>query len=165
MKKIDTEKLRQYQTMNTARDFINSIENSNVIEDKQLNLLKIKDAILFLKSLKDKSEFEVIAGNEATFQAMKYLDEMEAYIKDCVITAHQKRDELSQQLQNARESSLRAFETIIKPNFKEIIEALEKVQKMPLPRTHRADAFSTIKDDVQREFRKVSNLIGLTYTR
>ena len=165
MKKIDEKKLLKYQSMHTARDFINSIEDSNIVDDRQLDLIKIKDAILFLRSLKDKSEFEVIASNEATAMALKYLGEMEIYIQDCIITAHQKRDELSQQLQDARKASSEVFESVIKPKFQEIIKALQKVQEMPLPRTHKRDAFSNIQDVMQTEFRKVSDLIGQTYTR
>lgn len=165
MKKIDEQKLRTYQAMHTARDFINSIENSNVVDDRALNLIKIKDAIVFLRNLKEKNEFEIMASENATVSAIKYLVEMEAYIKDCVITAHQKRDELSEQLQNARESSLKAFKTVIKPSFEKIQKALQEVQKMPLPRTHRKDAFSVIKDDMQAEYRKISDLIGQTYSR
>ena len=128
-------------------------------------IIEIKDAILFLRSLKDKSEFEIIASNEATVVAIKYLDETKTYIEDCVIEAHRKREELSTSLQKAREASLKAFETVIEPKFQEIIKELQMVQKIPLPRTHKADAFSGIRDDMQTEFRKISDLIGLTYTR
>ncbi len=165
MKKIDENKLREYQKMNRVQDFINSIEDSNIVDTKVLNFEKIKNALDFLRSLKEKNEFELLASEIATISAMKYLHEMEVYIRECIVSAHQKRDELAKQLKEARESSLKAFETIIKPNFQEIIKALEKVQKMPLPRTHKRDAFSTISDDMQKEIKVITDLIGTTYSR
>ena len=165
MKKIDEQKLRQYQTMNRAQDFLNAIEGGNTLENSSVNILKIGEALSFLRSLKDMNQFQILASEVATISAMAYLKETETFVVDCILRAEKKRNEVSAQLSKARDKSRELLNKEIMPAFEKIHDALSKVYAMPLPHNLRKDSTNGIKDDISREYRKISDMLGITYNR
>ncbi len=165
MKKTDELKLAKYQKMNRAQDFLNSIEGGSSIDNGLVEVVRIKNALEFLRSLKNMNEFEVLASEKAINSAMNFLSKTETYVKECVVEAERKRELLSAQLQQARETAKSEFEMSIKPSFDNIIASLEKIKSMPLPLLHKADAFSNINNDISTMYKKITDLTGQTYSR
>lgn len=165
MKNADKAKLIQYQKMDRAQDFLNSIEGGSTINNNSVEIVRIKDALEFLRSLKAMNEFQLIASEKATDHAIDFLSKQEVYIKECVLEAEKKRELLATQLQNAKQTAQIEYETIIKPSFENIIASLQKVRALPLPTTHKSDSFYAIKPDIEIMYRKITDLTGQTYTR
>ena len=150
----------KYQEMNRAYDFISSVEGSNQINDRKLNLTRIDDALSFIRSLKNMNEFELINAEKAIAKAVDFLQSEEKYIVELVKEQKEAEELLSTQLDEARAIAKEEFEKVVKPAFSKIEKALMKARNTELPRTHKKDVFFSIKQAFDAEIKTITSLIG-----